>query len=203
MLIEAKVLESVEVQSMLPENFNCELRDGEFWISDMYLPKWMIYEFLPERCGVQLINNQFVKSPTPSVKHQVILAEIAQKILYRVKAKKSGEVLIGPIDVHFDEKEVFTPDIIFISNERSDIVFENGIYGAPDLIVELLSPSNDTFDLNQKKDIYQKKKVKEYWVIDPVTKGVTGFELNTKGYKALPKTKGIIDSKLLGSSFKF
>jgi Uma2 family endonuclease len=203
MLIEAKVLQPIDVQNMLPENLHCEFCDGEFWVSNMQLPKWMVYEFLPERCGVQLINNQFIKSPAPSVKHQEMLGEIAQKLFRHTKAKKLGEVLIGPIDVHFDEKEIFTPDIIFISRERSDIIFENGIYGAPDLIIELLSPSNAVFDLNQKKHIYQRKKVKEYWVIDPVTKEVTGFELNTKSYKEFPGAKGIIGSKLLGTSFKF
>ena len=203
MLTEAKILEPAEVYNMLPENFYCEVRNGDFWVSNTPLPNWMVYQLLPEGTRVQLINNQFVMSPSPSVRHQVLILSIAKKIQQWAKAKKLGEVLIAPLDVHFDDTEVYQPDIIFISNDKSNIIFENAIYGAPDLIIELLSPSNAKFDLHQKKDIYEKRKVKEYWTVDVLTKEVVGFELGTKGYKELPKTKGTIASKLLGKTFKF
>jgi len=203
MLIEAKILNPSEVYNLLPEKFYCEVHNGDFWISNMQLPKWMIYQLLPEGTRVQLINNQFVMSPGPSVKHQDLLLAIAQKIQKWVSSEKMGKVMIAPLDVHFAEKEVYQPDILFVSNEKSDIIFENAIYGAPDLIIELLSPSNATFDLHQKKDVYEKKKVKEYWTVDAATKEVVGYELGAKGYKGLPKTKGIISSKLLGKTFKF
>jgi Uma2 family endonuclease len=203
LLNEAKILNPVEVYNLLPENFYCEVRNGDFWVSDTPLPNWMIYQLLPEGTSVQLINNQFVMSPSPSVKHQKLLLTIARKIQQWTDSKKLGDVMIAPLDVHFDEKEVYQPDILFISNEKAGIIFENAIYGAPDLVIELLSPSNANFDLHQKKDIYFKKKVREYWVIDSATKEVTGFELGTKGYKELPKVKGILSSKLLGKAFKF
>jgi Uma2 family endonuclease len=203
MLTEAKILNSAEVYNLLPEKFYCEVRNGDFWISNMQLPKWMIYQLLPEGTRVQLINNQFVISPGPSVKHQDLLLSIAKKIQQWTNNKKMGKVLIAPLDVHFDEKEVYQPDIIFISNEKSGIIFENAIYGSPDLIIELLSPSNAKFDLHEKKDIYEKRKVKEYWTVDSATKEVTGFELSAKGFKELPKAKGTIASKLLGKTFKF
>jgi len=203
MLSEARILKPVEVYNMLPENFYCEVRNGDFWVSNMPLPNWMIYQLLPQGTSVQLINNQFVISPGPSVKHQDLLGTIYVKLQTWVKSKKLGKVLMAPLDVHFDEKEVYQPDILFISNEKSEIIFENAIYGAPDLVIELLSPSNANFDLHQKKDIYLKKKVKEYWVVDPATKEVTGFELGAKGYKELPKIKGVLSSKLLGKTFKF
>ncbi len=192
-----------EVNSLLSENFRFVVRDGDFWIKNTPLPKWMVYQLLPEGTRVQLINNQFVMSPSPSVKHQDLLLAIAEKIKKWVNSKKLGKVMIAPLDVHFADKEIYQPDIIFVSNEKQDIIFENGIYGAPDLIVELLSPSNAKYDLIQKKDIYEKKKVKEYWAIDSSTKEVIGFELMAKGYKELPKTKGTIASKLLDKTFKF
>jgi Uma2 family endonuclease len=179
------------------------VHDGDFWISGAPLPKWVIYQLLPEGTRVQLINNQFVMSPGPSVKHQDLLGDIFIKMRSWVKSQKLGKVMIAPLDVHFAEKEIYQPDIIFVSEKRKDIIFENGIYGAPDLIIELLSPSNAKYDLMQKKDIYEKKSVTEYWTVDAATKEVTGFELGTKGYKELSKTKGIITSKLLGKTFKF
>lgn len=203
MLSEAKILKTVEVYNMLPENFSCEVRNGDFWVSNMPLPNWMIYQLLPQGTSVQLINNQFVMSPGPSVKHQDLLGAIYIKLQSWVKSKKLGKVLMAPLDVHFDEKEVYQPDLLFISNQKAEIIFENAIYGAPDLVIELLSPSNANFDLHQKKDIYLKKKVKEYWIVDPITKEVTGFELGAKGYKEIPKAKGILNSKLLGKAFKF
>jgi Uma2 family endonuclease len=107
------------------------------------------------------------------------------------------------MDVHFKEQEIYQPDIIFISNKKSEIIFENGIYGAPDVIVEILSPSNASFDLRQKKEVYEKRKVKEYWTVDPATKSVKGFVFSSKRFKILPETTGSITSKLLGKTFKF
>jgi Uma2 family endonuclease len=203
MLTEAKVLTPSEVYNMLPERFFCEVRNGDFWAGNELLPNWMIYQLLPEGTRVQLINNKFVMSPGPSVKHQDLLLAIATKVQKWVKSKKNGKVLVAPLDVHFGEAQVFQPDIIFISNNNAGIIFENAIYGAPDLIIELLSPSNSSYDLIQKKEVYEKKKVKEYWTVDAVTKEVMGFELGTKGFKELPKSKGIIISKLLNKTFKF
>jgi len=202
-LAEAKILKPVEVYSMLPEKFYCEVRNGDFWVSSMQLPKWMIYQFLPEGTRVQLINNQFVMSPSPSVKHQDLLGIIFLKMKQWVNKEQLGKVLMAPLDVHFAEKEVYQTDIIFIANKNSGIIFENAIYGAPDLVIELLSPSNASFDLNQKKDIYEEKKVKEYWTVDVATKEVIGFELTSKGFKQLPAVNGIISSKLIGKTFKF
>lgn len=83
-----------------------------------------------------------------------------------------GEVIIAPMDVYFDEGNVFQPDIIFVSNERASIL-QNGkhVKGAPDLVVEILS-SNWRHDLNHKRRIYERYNVLEYWIVDPRSRTV-------------------------------
>lgn len=92
-----------------------------------------------------------------------------------VLEKKLGIVLDAPLDVYLDETETYQPDIIFISNERLDIIEEKCIKGAPDLVVEILSPNTGYYDLRSKYKVYEKKGVQEYWIVDPQAKSIQIF----------------------------
>jgi Uma2 family endonuclease len=81
-----------------------------------------------------------------------------------IKKSKAGKIRFAPLDVHFDKKNIFQPDLLFISNERKEII-QRFIQGAPDLIGEILS-SNRSHDLGEKKEVYGKYNVLEYWAID-------------------------------------
>lgn len=72
-----------------------------------------------------------------------------------------GELRIAPYDVYFDENNIFQPDIILIANENTPKIAERGFFGAPNLIIEILSPSNARFDKEEKKPVYEKFGVKE------------------------------------------
>jgi Uma2 family endonuclease len=93
--------------------------------------------------------------------------------------------------------------LIFIGNEKLHIIKEDGIYGAPDLVIEVLSPGTKSFDLTKKKKIYEKSGVKEYWVVDPQTRNAIGFKLSEKKFVEFKKEKGKITSTLLCHTFKF
>ena len=73
----------------------------------------------------------------------------------------------APYDVVLSENNVFQPDIMFVSNENSKIITEKNITGAPDLIIEILSPATGYYDLTEKKEIYTEFAVKEYWIVEP------------------------------------
>jgi Uma2 family endonuclease len=79
-----------------------------------------------------------------------------------------GELLFAPIGVRFPAtQEGVQPDILFVSNERRGIVAPDELKGAPDLIVEILSPSTAARDRDLKRRLYQRQGVAEYWIVDP------------------------------------
>lgn len=133
------------------------------------------YMMLEEGAPFQLINYDLIMSPSPSALHQAISARLSQIILnFLDSTNNNGVVLAAPMDVKFDDGNVFQPDVLYISAERKAELVKDRIEGAPDLVIEILSPSNAYYDLRQKKDTYQKFGVKEYIIIDPIA---LNFEL--------------------------
>ena len=98
-----------------------------------------------------------------------------------------------PYDVYFDDENVVQPDILFISKERLNIIGEKNLQGAPDLVIEILSESNAYRDLIQKKKLYARHGVKEYWIVVPGEKTIDINILKDKTYE-LYKTFGEEDT---------
>src|SRR5690606_690233 len=103
-----------------------------------------------------------------------------------------GELRIAPYDVHLDEENVFQPDIIFIKNDNLSKIEQNGFYGAPSLVIELLSPGTARYDRYQKKVVYERSGVQEYWIVDPDTKEVEGYCLENAKYGEAVRLNGTI-----------
>ncbi len=157
------------------------------------------YEKLPEGAPYQLIGGELIMTPSPVPYQQIISMRIEQKLSRFVEERGSGIVLHAPIDVYFSETETYQPDIIFISNERLDIIGEKKIESAPDLVVEILSPSTAYYDLRHKKDIYESSAVKELWIVDPMEHSIEEYESVNKKFRQfkIVKKTGRIESKLL------
>ena len=163
-----------------------------------------VFKSLPEGTLAQLIENNLVMSPSPLDIQQKILNEINYHLLTFVKKHKLGEVRLAPYDVYLDRENVFQPDIIFIGKDRLHLIKENGLHGAPDLVIEILSPSTAKYDLGEKKDVYERCSVKEYWIVEPESKSVQGFSLKEKGsFVEIEKNNGLIHSWLFGAEFRF
>lgn len=144
-----------------------------------------VYQRLPEGTPVQLIQNKLIISPSPLTAHQQVLLNIAYQLKDYIKKHSTGEVFIAPYDVHLDEENVYQPDILFIAKENLHKIKENGFYGAPDLVIEILSPSTAQYDKKEKKAVYEKYGVKEYWIVDPKTKSAEGFSLKDGKFESL------------------
>ncbi len=130
------------------------------------------YKILPEGVPYQLIEGELVMTPAPNPKHQIILGRIFRHLSDYCDEKEMGIVLVSPIDVYLDNENAFQTDIIYIARDRQHIIKEDGIYGAPDLVIEILSPSTAGYDLKEKFRVYERSGVKEYWIVDPETKSV-------------------------------
>ncbi|OLS29007.1 MAG: hypothetical protein HeimC2_02020 [Candidatus Heimdallarchaeota archaeon LC_2] len=138
-----------------------------------YLPEW------PETPMIELTNGEIYLVPSPSILHQTISAELSYLIRTHVKSNDLGSIFNAPIDVVFTPTDTVVPDIIFISNQRKEIIKKQNIQGAPELIIEILS-TNRKRDLVEKKEIYKNYKVKEYIIIDPEEEVVLQFNLNNE-----------------------
>ena len=127
------------------------------------------YMMLEEGAPFQLINYDLVMSPSPTPAHQLISLRITNTIFNYLDTKgDKGFLVNAPMDVKFDDGNILQPDVLYISEPRKSELVKDRIEGAPDLVIEILSPSNAYYDLRQKKDIYQKYGVKEYIIIDPI-----------------------------------
>ena len=90
-------------------------------------------------------------------------------------------MFFAPLDVILSNFDVVQPDLIFVSNERSHII-QDYIRGAPDLLVEILSPSTERRDRIVKRELYARHGVPEYWLIDPYAKTIIVLILGADGY---------------------
>ncbi|MBC8182490.1 Uma2 family endonuclease [candidate division KSB1 bacterium] len=125
----------------------------------------------------ELINGEFVKVAAPFTIHQILSGNIEEEIRAFLKQTQMGIMIHSPIDVVLSETNVVQPDIIFISDDNSNIIEEKNIKGTPDLVIEILSPSTAYYDMIEKKEIYEQFGVKEYWIVDPKKQRVEIFEL--------------------------
>ncbi|HEY2584097.1 MAG TPA: Uma2 family endonuclease [Mucilaginibacter sp.] len=141
------------------------------------------YMLLEEGAPFQLINYDLIMSPSPLPIHQQILFELSEIIvLYNIKIGRKGQWMYAAMDVKFDEGNVLQPDILYIKEDRKAELIKDRVEGAPDLVIEILSPSNAYYDLRQKKDIYEKYGVKEYIIIDPIAKNADLYVLKDGAY---------------------
>jgi Uma2 family endonuclease len=115
----------------------------------------------------ELIDGEHYVSPAPTVKHQDIVLNLVHLLLTFVRAHRLGKVMVGPVDVLFTEHDVVEPDVLFVAAAHGDRVRERYVAGAPDLVVEVLSPSNRGFDRIKKRRLYEVHGVAEYWIVDP------------------------------------
>lgn len=131
--------------------------------------EWTVDDYLllgETNTPCQLINGELIMSPSPTPHHQAIAGNLYD--ILKAEAKKTGgTAFFAPMDVHIDRKNVFQPDLIFISKENRHIITRRAIEGVPDLVIEIISPSNVFTDRNVKKKTYQRIGVKEYWIVDP------------------------------------
>jgi Uma2 family endonuclease len=115
----------------------------------------------------ELINGLIMKKSAPAPQHQNISMSLSMKLGSFIKSKKLGKLFAAPIDLFLDDRNAVQPDLVFVANDNLHIVTHDGIVGIPDLIVEIISPSSVMRDRIDKKNLYERLNVKEYWIIDP------------------------------------
>lgn len=119
----------------------------------------------------EILDGDLYVTPSPTARHQRVSFNLSMALGQHVKANRLGEVLVAPLDVILADDSIAQPDILFISSERLPIVTD-WVHGAPDLVIEVLSPGTRERDRTLKRHLYPRHGVRELWLVDPEAKMV-------------------------------
>jgi Uma2 family endonuclease len=141
--------------------------------------RWTVEDYLQieEEVKCEILDGELIMTPAPLIAHQRTVGLLYQKLVSFVNHHQIGELFFAPVDVYFDKENIYQPDLVFVSAPRVSIIQEKGIMEAPDLIVEVISPSNSYIDRYSKKAKYEQFGVKEYWIVDPANKTLEIFAM--------------------------
>lgn len=130
----------------------------------------------------EVIDGRIYVTPQATVAHQNVVTQLTGILNAHVRRHGLGKVFTSSIKVVLDEPTGVGPDIVFISTARLDGLRDDGFYGAPDLIVEVLS-SKPALDRIVKRDRYARAGVPEYWIADPVQRTLEAYTLKGDRYE--------------------
>ena len=131
----------------------------------------------------EILDGELSMTPSPSVAHQRFAGNLFVVLHAHIRRHAAGEILIAPVDVILAKTTVVVPDLVFVSRERLGIVTSRGVEGAPDLVVEILSPGTASRDRVEKAHIYARHGVRHYWLADPETRVLEVYELGEGQYR--------------------
>jgi len=133
----------------------------------------------------EIIDGELQVSPSPRLRHQGTVLRFGV-LLSRAEEAGHGRAFTAPADVVLDEHNVVEPDVIFVSTARLHLLTEANVQGAPDVVVEVLSPATSKRDLGVKLQLYARFGVPHYWVADTDERTVRRFELRAGQYVEQP-----------------
>jgi Uma2 family endonuclease len=179
-----------------PQQTKSHLRSQGSWTYEDWL------YFPNDGWKYEIIDGVLYMTPPPTTPHQRSSIGLAARMYIYAMENDLGEVLAAPCGVRLPNQPVpFEPDIFFIKKENLHVITEKEVTGVPDLIVEILSPSNANYDREQKFKIYQEAGVPEYWLVNYWDKTVEVFVLAEGTYMLLGKYEAgqtIVSEQLIG-----
>jgi Uma2 family endonuclease len=137
----------------------------------------------------ELIDGEHFVTPSPNRRHQAVLRRLTVLLEPLIREHGLGEVFFAPFDVVFTRHDVVEPDLLFVSSARSAILTDANVQGAPDVVVEVLSPTSRRQDEILKRDLYERGGVAEYWIVDPEAETVKVFRRAGGGLAASSFTR--------------
>lgn len=129
----------------------------------------------------EIIDGELYVTPSPVNYHQKVLFNLALAFGKFLESHSLGELRFAPLDVILSEHDVLEPDLLFVLNEHLDIL-QDWVRGAPDLVIEILSPSTEGRDRGIKLKAYARYGVGEYWIVDPAAHVVEVYRLGGEGF---------------------
>jgi Uma2 family endonuclease len=135
----------------------------------------------PPGVHLELAHGKIVVSPSPSPEHSEVIVQLIRILSGYVRKHHLGRIF-ADTDTIFDEENTRRPDILFFSTARAHLVGKQALLGAPDLCVEVLSSSSITMDREDKYQLFAKRRVLNYWIVDPGNRTIEAFVLKRGKY---------------------
>ncbi len=154
----------------MAEQTNIRMTAAEFW---------QMTEHSDQR--FELIDGEAILMGTPITDHQRAVGK-CYLILTAISTAIGGEAFIAPLEVYLDDRNIPQPDAMWVAANSKCKVGTSGLEGAPDLVIEVFSPSTRQHDRVTKFRLYQKHGVREYWMIDPTAQYIEVWRHNGEGY---------------------
>ncbi len=125
----------------------------------------------------QLVEGVLIMAAAPILFHQRILMKLTNIISEFLLSNPMGELFFAPTDVELNDKNIYQPDLLFVSHDRSSILKGKRVVGAPDLVIEVLSEGTKRLDIGVKYKVYEQSGILEYWIVDPQKKSFKFYQL--------------------------
>jgi Uma2 family endonuclease len=163
--------------------------------------RWTYEEYykLEDDQRYEIIDGNLLMAPAPGIWHQDWLSDLNGLVKAFVKKHKLGRLFFAPVDVVLDAENTVQPDLVFVAVKNEGIIQPRAIFGTPDLLAEVVSPSSARRDRHEKLNLYARFGVKEYWIGDAANRSLEILTL-TKGRYELrcsAKEKGKLSSLVL------
>lgn len=142
-----------------------------------------------DRNRYEILDGELSVTPAPRTKHQSISGHLYRILSNHIEANRLGEIYAAPTDVILAPTTVVQPDLVFVGNDRLGIITERAIEGAPNLVVEILSPTTERMDRQVKAQLYAKYQVPHFWIIDPDRQSLEAQELAIDQYQLVVKAQ--------------
>jgi Uma2 family endonuclease len=130
----------------------------------------------------EIIEGELFVTPSPLISHQRVLVQLTRAFIKYLEVHPLGELLVAPLDVILSEHNVLEPDLLFVLKEHQGVL-KDWVRGAPDLVVEILSPATEARDRGPKMKAYARFAVGEYWIVDPAAQVIEIYRLAAEGFQ--------------------
>ncbi|MDA8563060.1 Uma2 family endonuclease [Mariniblastus sp.] len=130
----------------------------------------------------EIIEGKHHVCPVPSLFHQTLSSRIMYQLYTQIELKEIGVVFNAPVDVQLHDHSIVQPDLVVVLSENKEILTKPKIDGVPDLMIEILSPSNPKHDREIKMKLYLKSGIREYWIVDPMNEAIEQYQLQDEAY---------------------
>ena len=144
-----------------------------------------IWDAPDDNLRYEVIDGELFMTPSPSWEHQYGLGRLFWLLSDWIYERGLGVIVQAPTGVVLDEETGVEPDLVYISREREGIISARGVEGAPDLVVEVLSPSTQARDRGIKMRRYAAAGIPHYWLLDPDSRALEPYRLGETGYELI------------------
>jgi Uma2 family endonuclease len=149
----------------------------------------------------EIIDGEHFVTPAPNLKHQAIVLNLGALLKAFLDAHPMGRVFVAPADVVLSQIDVVEPDLLFVSSARLERLTKANVQGAPDLVIEVLSPGTRRTDEVTKRKRYEHFDVLEYWIVDPELETVKVLRRTEQGLERVAdltnEDGGLLETPLL------